>query len=74
MFDMFLNSISLFFKGKLFQDMNMVIRQSLFGIVIAVVLLIITVKSGLSLWIAVLATSLISGAIQPLLFKNLKYR
>tara|TARA_R110000782_G_scaffold48146_6_gene105525 strand:- start:6388 stop:6612 length:225 start_codon:yes stop_codon:yes gene_type:complete len=74
MFDMFLNSVTLFFKGKLFQDMNMVIRQTFFGVAIAAALLIIAVKAGLTLWIAVLATSLISGAIQPLLFKNLKYR
>ena len=74
MFDMFINSVTLFLQGKLFQDLGKVIQQAVIGIVIAAVLLIIAVKAGLALWLSVVLSSLIAGAIQPYLFKDLKYR
>ncbi len=73
MFDMFKNSIVLFFKGKLFQDMGHVIRQTAIGMIIAAAIVIIMAKSGIALWIAITVASLVSGAIQPYLFKDLKY-
>ncbi|MEQ8289327.1 MAG: hypothetical protein RIB78_06355 [Gammaproteobacteria bacterium] len=74
MFDMFLNSVTLFLQGKLFQDLGKVIRQAIIGVVIAALMLVVTVKLGLTLWLAVLITSLVAGALQPWLFKDLKYR
>lgn len=73
MIDMFMNSIILFFKGKLFQDLGHVLRQSAIGITIAAAILIGLVKVGLPLWIAILITAFIAGIYQPWLFKNLKY-
>ena len=37
------------------------------------VVLVVLAKVGVPLWLAVLAASLAGGALQPLLFKNLKY-
>ena len=73
MLDMFINSFTLFWKGRLFQDFGHVIRQAAIGMVIAAVIVIAAVKAGLALWIAIVIASLISGAIQPYLFKDLKY-
>lgn len=74
MIDMFLNSATLFIQGRLFQDLNSVLKQAYIGIAITVVLLIFLVKVGLPLWLAIISTSLISGALQPYLFKDLKYK
>jgi hypothetical protein len=73
MLDMFINSISLFCKGRLFQDLSHVIRQATIGMVIAALIVIIAVKAGLALWMAIIIASLISGGIQPYLFRDLKY-
>jgi hypothetical protein len=73
MLDMFMNSFILFWKGRLFQDIGHVIKQAVIGMVIAAVIVIAAVKAGLALWIAIVIASLISGAIQPYLFKDLKY-
>ena len=74
MFEMFKNSVVLFLQGRLFQDLGDVIRQALIGIVIAAVIVIALVKTGLALWVAIVISSLIAGAIQPYLYKDLKYR
>jgi hypothetical protein len=71
---MFLNSATLFLQGRLFQDLDSVLKQAYIGIAVTVVLLIFLVKLGLPLWLAIIATSLISGALQPYLFKDLKYK
>ncbi|PCJ84706.1 MAG: hypothetical protein COA54_13110 [Thiotrichaceae bacterium] len=73
MLDMVINSIILFWKGRLFQDLGHVIKQAVIGMVIAAVIVIAAVKAGLALWMAIVIASLISGAIQPYLFKDLKY-
>lgn len=73
MFDMFVNSFVLFWKGRLFQNLSSVIRQAVIGMLIAAAIVIGLVKAGVALWIAIVVASLISGAIQPYLFKDLKY-
>lgn len=73
MLDMFMNSFILFWKGRLFQDIGHVIKQAVIGMVIAAVIVVVAVKAGLALWVAIVIASLISGAIQPYLFKDLKY-
>lgn len=73
MFDMVMNSIVLFWKGRLFQDLSSVIRQAIIGIIITAAICIAAVKAGLALWLAVLIASVIGGALQPWLFKDLKY-
>ena len=73
MWDMFLNSMKLFFKGKLFREPKQVLRQWLIGLAVAVVALVLLVKLGGTMWLAVLLVSLAVGALQPWLFRNLKY-
>ena len=73
MFDMFKNSIVLFWKGKLFQDLGSVIRQVVIGVAITAVLCIVLAKVGLPLWAAIAVSALIGGMIQPRLFRDLKY-
>ncbi len=73
MWEMFANSLRLFLKGKLFREPKMVARQWLIGLAFTFVVLVVLAKVGVPLWLAVLAASLGGGALQPLLFKNLKY-
>ena len=74
MFEMFLNSATLFVQGKLFQDWPSVCKQAGIGIAIAFSLAIFLAMIGLSLWSVIIIASLVSGAVQPYLFKDLKYR
>ena len=73
MFEMLINGITLFCKGRLFQNIGHVIKQLCIGIFISAAIVIGLVKMGLALWIAIVIASLVSGAIQPYLFKDLKY-
>ena len=73
MWDMFSNSLRLFLKGKLFREPGAVFRQWLIGFVASLATVVILVKLGVPLWIAVAAAALAAGMLQPFLFKNLKY-
>ena len=73
MLDMFLHSISLFLKGKLFQNPLHVVRQAAIGVVLTAAFCVALVKLMGALWLAVLVSALVGGALQPFLFKNLKY-
>ena len=72
MFDMFLNSVKLFFAGKLFRDNRVVMTQWLkgFGVCLALLLVLGWFVSPL---VGVVVASAVGGFIQPLLFKDLKY-
>jgi len=71
-FDMFLNSVKLFFAGKLFRDGRAVLVQWLKGFALALVLMLV-VSVLVSPLAGVVVTSLVGGFVQPLLFKDLKY-
>ncbi len=73
MWDMFVNSLRLFLKGKLFREPRAVFRQWLIGFGLALVAVIGFVKLGVPLWLAVIVAALAAGVLQPYLFKNLKY-
>ena len=75
MFDsqLFSDTIELLLKGRLFRDAGFVLRQGVIGVIIAAVLLWVMVKVGMSVTIAVLATAVLSGLIQPYLFKDIKF-
>lgn len=73
MWEMFLNSTRLFLKGKLFRDPAAVLRQWLIGLLATLVVLVLLAKLGLPLWLAVVVATLGGGALQPWLFKDLKY-
>ena len=72
MFDMFMNSVKLFFAGKLFRDGRDVLLQWLkgFGICLALLLVLGWFVSPL---VGVVVASVVGGLIQPLLFRDLKY-
>ncbi|MBL4682278.1 MAG: hypothetical protein JKY88_16360 [Pseudomonadales bacterium] len=73
MFDMVMDSIILFCQGRLFKNMGHVVKQAAIGITICTVLVVVMAKVGLPLWLAIIIASLISGAMQSYLFKDLKY-
>lgn len=74
MFDTLINMITLFFRGRLFKDPKVVAVRGTIGISAGLVLLVVLAKFGLALPLAVAVSSLVSGAVQPFLFKDLKYR
>ena len=72
MLDMFVNSVKLFFAGKLFRESRAVMMQWLKGFALTLVAMLALgfLVSPLS---GVVVASLVGGFIQPLLFKDLKY-
>jgi len=73
MWDAFLNAVTLFLKGKLFRDFNQVVKQTLIGNAVGAVLMIVLAKIGLPLYVVIPLVSIVAGALQPWLFKDLKY-
>lgn len=73
MSDMFLNSLKLFVKGKLFREPGQVTQQCLIGFVVALVVFVALVKLGAALGLTVVVVALGAGAAQPWLLRNLKY-
>jgi hypothetical protein len=74
MWDMALASVRLFLAGKLFQDPFAVLRLSLLGSAVTAALAIGLRLAGLPLPLAAGLAALAGGALQPFLFKELKYR
>lgn len=72
MLEMFKNSVRLFFKGKLFRDNKAVFMQWLKGFVIVLALLLV-IGFLVNPLAGVIVASLVGGALQPYLFKDLKY-
>ena len=73
MWDMFSNSFRLFLKGKLFRDPREVAKKWLTGLIVALVVVVILAYAGVPLWLAVIIASFGAGALQPYLFRDLKY-
>jgi hypothetical protein len=65
--------LRLFIKGKLFREPGAVFRQWLIGFAGSVLALVALIKLSVPPWIAVLVVAFAAGALQPYLFKNLKY-
>jgi hypothetical protein len=74
MWTMATSSIGLFFRGKLFADPAKAYRQLAAGIAVTAILMILLAKLGAPIWGAALVAGLIGGALQPYLFKDLRYR
>jgi hypothetical protein len=70
---MFVNSLKLFVKGKLFREPRQVLRQWLIGFAVSLAGVVVLAQVGLPLWLAIAIAALGSGALQPFLFKDLKY-
>jgi hypothetical protein len=72
MIDMFMNSVKLFFAGKLFRESRAVMTQWLKGFALTLVAML-AFGFFVSPLIGVVVASLVGGFVQPLLFKDLKY-
>ena len=72
MFGMAMDSAKLFFAGKLFQDTKKVLRQLAIGAG-AGALAITVIGQFAPVWIAAIVGGAVSGFLQPILFKDLKY-
>ena len=72
MFQMFASSVQLFIRGKLFRDGRQVFSQWLKGFALTLAVMVI---AGLMIkpLVGVILGSLFGGALQPYLFKDLKY-
>ncbi len=82
MFDMAKNSMILFARGKLFKDLGSVIMKALIGIVITAILFLAShfyLALGMGwtsaghYWLSAAIAGFLGGALQPYLFKDLKY-
>lgn len=74
MWEMAKSSITLFLQGKLFAEPNKVFRQAGIGAAVTAVLLVLLAALGLPLVAAAALAGAAGGALQPYLFKDLRYR
>jgi len=72
MLDMVANSARLFVAGKLFKDNALAMRQLAIGVA-AGALAIVVLSKIVPLWAATIVGGAVSGFLQPVLFKDLKY-
>lgn len=68
------NSIFLFFRGKLFAEPLKAYRQIAIGVFVTAALLIAIAEVGAPVWAASVIAAAIGGALQPYLFRDLRYR
>jgi hypothetical protein len=74
MFGMALQSAGAFFRGKLFRNNKSAYGLLALGIGVTAVVLAVTHKLGLPLYGAAGIAGFVGGALQPQLYKNLKYQ
>jgi len=72
MFNMFLNSVKLFFTGRLFRDGRAALIQWAKGFGLTL-LLLVGIGWAVSPLLGVVVASLVGGLMQPVLFKDVKY-
>ncbi|MFA5122023.1 hypothetical protein [Zavarzinia sp.] len=68
------SSMGRFFSGTLFAEPSKAYAQMAIGIGVTAVLVIALGLAGAPLWAAGLVGGAVGGAVQPYLFKNLRYR
>ncbi len=75
MWPMFLQTVSLFLKGKMFRDPKQVFLRSAMGVAAGVILLVLLGKfvPAIPLWASAMAAGVVTGLLMPYLFKDLKY-
>lgn len=73
MWQMFINSLKLFLRGRLFRDPRAVLRQWLIGVAICLAVVIVLGLVGAPVPATVAIAAFASGLLQPYLFKDLKY-
>lgn len=75
MIEMVKNSIGLFFRGKLFAEPSKAYMQLLLGVLFTALCFIAALRfGGLPHWGAAIVAGFLGGALQPYLFRNLRYR
>jgi uncharacterized protein (DUF983 family) len=74
MFEMGWFSVKLFLKGKLIRDPVYFIRQTTIGTVIGFLLLVSIAQVNVPLWLPIIVSSLLTGAIMPFLLKDFKMK
>ena len=74
MIEMAKNAIVLCVQGRLFAHPGKVYRQLAIGISATAIILFVAASIGAPPWIAALGAGLLGGALQPYLFRNLRYR
>lgn len=74
MWGMVKNSFGQFMRGKLFAEPGKVYRQLFIGVLLTALITIGVVAAGAPLWAGALIGSFVGGALQPYLFKDLRYR
>jgi hypothetical protein len=74
MFEMGWFSVKLFLKGKLIRDPVYFIRQTTIGTAIGLLLLVSIAQVNVPLWLPIIVSSLLTGAIMPFLLKDFKMK
>jgi len=75
MVDLVMNSAGLFFRGKLFADPGKAYLQLGIGVLFTMLCFIaLLYLAGLPHWAAAAVAGFLGGALQPRLFRNLRYR
>jgi hypothetical protein len=75
MLEMVRSSIALFFRGKLFAEPAQAYVQLAIGILFAALCFLLAVRvAGLPYWLAAAIAGFLGGALQPRLFRDLRYR
>jgi hypothetical protein len=69
---MFFNAMKLFVQGKLFRDYRAMLRLWAVAFVIAAALILL-IALYVNIWVGAIGGGLVSGALMPYLFRNLKY-
>lgn len=70
---MLMDALKLFVKGQLFREPLVVMRLWAIGTALTLAVMIALFKLGVPLWLAVGVSALGGGALQPWLFRDLKY-
>jgi hypothetical protein len=73
MLDSLFDVFTLFMRGKLFRDFGNVVQQTLIANFLAAVILIVLAKSGIPLWADISVASVVAGAMQPWLLKDIRF-
>ncbi|GAX43776.1 hypothetical protein NIES4075_47910 [Tolypothrix sp. NIES-4075] len=74
MFEMGWFSVKLFLKGKLIRNPVYFIRQTTIGTLIGLLLLVSIAQVNVPLWLPIIVSSLLTGAIMPFLLKDFKMK
>ena len=74
MWEMAKSSIVLFLQGKLFAEPAKVYRQTAIGAALTAALLVVLAVAGRPVAGAAAGAGIVGGALQPYLFKDLRYR